>query len=46
MDDQREEQPTGGDADACRRAVIMGGPATKPLPEVQIRVDGDTISLA
>ncbi|MEU8402989.1 Rieske (2Fe-2S) protein [Nonomuraea sp. NPDC048892] len=25
---------------------VMGGPATKPLPEVPIRVDGDTISLA
>ncbi|MBE1585399.1 ubiquinol-cytochrome c reductase iron-sulfur subunit [Nonomuraea angiospora] len=25
---------------------VMGGPATKPLPEVPIKVDGDTISLA
>ncbi|MEU4407396.1 Rieske (2Fe-2S) protein [Streptosporangium sp. NPDC023963] len=25
---------------------VMGGPATKPLPEVEIRIDGDTISLA
>ncbi|MEU7745438.1 Rieske 2Fe-2S domain-containing protein [Nonomuraea sp. NPDC049158] len=25
--------------------TVMGGPATKPLPEVQIKVDGDTISL-
>lgn len=24
---------------------VMGGPATKPLPEVAIKVDGDTISL-
>jgi Rieske Fe-S protein len=26
--------------------TVMGGPATKPLPEVRIKVDGDTISLA
>ncbi|MFG2078049.1 Rieske Fe-S protein [Nonomuraea maritima] len=26
--------------------TVMGGPATKPLPEVQIKVEGDTISLA
>ena len=26
--------------------TVMGGPATEPLPEVGIRVDGDTISLA
>ncbi|WP_232320173.1 ubiquinol-cytochrome c reductase iron-sulfur subunit [Herbidospora daliensis] len=25
---------------------VMGGPATKPLPEVKIKVDGDTITLA
>ncbi|SDL22714.1 Rieske [2Fe-2S] domain-containing protein [Nonomuraea jiangxiensis] len=26
--------------------TVMGGPATRPLPQVQIKVDGDTISLA
>ncbi len=26
--------------------TVMGGPATKPLPEVEIKVDGDTITLA
>jgi Rieske Fe-S protein len=26
--------------------TVMGGPATEPLPEVGIKVDGDTISLA
>ncbi|WP_344495284.1 Rieske (2Fe-2S) protein [Nonomuraea monospora] len=25
---------------------VMGGPATRPLPEVEIKIDGDTISLA